>query len=361
MIWLRVALFAVLLPGLALGLGPWWMLRSGWGGRVDLGALHLLGWLPLASGVALMLWCWYDFATRGHGTPAPYDPPTELVVSGPYRVVRNPMYVAGVFFLLGLAFVTGAPGLVVYAAGFWLATALFVKGYEEPALRRQFGETYERYRRTVPAWLPRVLALLLAVALAGASTGCASGARRSYVVSSERSDYSPVVRLAIAVDTTADSIGIRIDGGTVLAPGDPSTRDVPIMRGLSIEGLLVTAPTGATADTTGAPPPWTELAASAPALLADSLLLGVPREVGAMRLAVARPRALDPRRSWIVFRIRGAAVTTPVHMADGTVVPSRVIEDGVRVYACAERSLAGTLDRERARRLSEATTYGGAC
>jgi protein-S-isoprenylcysteine O-methyltransferase Ste14 len=109
----------------------------------------------VAAGVALMLWCWADFARRGHGTPAPYDPPTRLVVGGPYRVVRNPMYVAGVLFLLGLAIVAGAPGLVAYAGGFWLLTALFVAGYEEPALRRRFGAEYEAYRRDVAAWLPR--------------------------------------------------------------------------------------------------------------------------------------------------------------------------------------------------------------
>src|SRR5438105_1773162 len=103
MIWLRLAIFAVIVPGFMLALVPRWVLRSGWGGRVDLGILHALGWLPITAGVALMLWCWYDFVTRGRGTPAPYDPPRRLVVDGPYRVVRNPMYVAGVSWLIGLA------------------------------------------------------------------------------------------------------------------------------------------------------------------------------------------------------------------------------------------------------------------
>ncbi|HEU4628797.1 MAG TPA: isoprenylcysteine carboxylmethyltransferase family protein [Gemmatimonadaceae bacterium] len=155
MIWLRLALFALLLPGLALGLGPWWVLRTGWGGRVALGALRLLGWLPLAAGAALMLWCWVAFVRQGHGTPAPYDPPRRLVVQGPYRVVRNPMYVAGLAILLGLAIVTGAPALLAYAGAFWLAAALFVRGYEEPALRRRFGAAYDDYRRRVPGWIPR--------------------------------------------------------------------------------------------------------------------------------------------------------------------------------------------------------------
>ncbi len=154
MIWVRLAVFALVLPGLALGLGPAWVLRSGWGGRLSLGALHLAGWVPIVAGAALMLWCWYDFATRGRGTPAPYDPPRALVVAGPYRVVRNPMYVAGVAFLVGLAIVTGAPALLAYAAAFFAATALFVLGYEEPALRRRFGAEYESYCRAVPRWVP---------------------------------------------------------------------------------------------------------------------------------------------------------------------------------------------------------------
>jgi protein-S-isoprenylcysteine O-methyltransferase Ste14 len=155
MLWLRLAVFVMLLPGVALGLGPWLLLQSRWGGRLELGALRLVGWLPLTLGVALMLRCWFDFVARGHGTPAPYDPPRVLVASGPYRVVRNPMYLAGVLFLLGLATVEGAPGLLVYAGVFWLASALFVAAYEEPALRRQFGPAYEAYRRVVPAWVPR--------------------------------------------------------------------------------------------------------------------------------------------------------------------------------------------------------------
>ena len=155
MIWLRWIAFAVSAPGVALALGPWLLLRSGRGGRVELGALHALGWLPLAAGAALMLWCWWDFATRGRGTPAPFAPTERLVVSGPYRVVRNPMYVAGVAILIGLALAAGAPGLVFYAAGFWLVTAAFVRLYEEPTLARTYGDSYDAYRRMVPAWLPR--------------------------------------------------------------------------------------------------------------------------------------------------------------------------------------------------------------
>jgi protein-S-isoprenylcysteine O-methyltransferase Ste14 len=155
MLWLRLLIFAVIVPGFSLGLVPRWILRSGWGGRFDVGAFQALGWIPVSVGVLLMLWCWYDFAVRGVGTPAPYDPPRNLVVSGPYRVVRNPMYVAGTTFLLGLALVTGSPGLAAYSLLFWLLTATFVLVYEQPALAERFGESYARYRASVPAWVPR--------------------------------------------------------------------------------------------------------------------------------------------------------------------------------------------------------------
>lgn len=146
--------FLVLAPGMALGVGPWAVLDRGWGGRVDPGGWRVFGWPVLAAGVGLMLWCWWDFATRGRGTPAPFAPTHHLVVSGPYQLVRNPMYVAGVTFLIGLATVTGAPALLGYAVAFWILCAAFVRWYEEPTLARMFGAEYARYRARVPGWVP---------------------------------------------------------------------------------------------------------------------------------------------------------------------------------------------------------------
>jgi protein-S-isoprenylcysteine O-methyltransferase Ste14 len=73
-----------------------------------------------------------------------------------YRHVRNPMYVAMVVVLVGQALVLWQPRLLVYAAVAWATSALFVLGYEQPALRRRFGEQYDAYRRAVPAWWPRL-------------------------------------------------------------------------------------------------------------------------------------------------------------------------------------------------------------
>jgi protein-S-isoprenylcysteine O-methyltransferase Ste14 len=81
-----------------------------------------------------------------------------LKLSGPYRFVRNPMYVGVVAIVLGEALLLGAVALLWYAAVVWLAFHLFVLGYEEPTLGRSFGDEYKTYRENVPRWLPRLTA-----------------------------------------------------------------------------------------------------------------------------------------------------------------------------------------------------------
>jgi protein-S-isoprenylcysteine O-methyltransferase Ste14 len=155
MTWLRTLLFALLVPGTVLGAIPYLLTRDGWGGGVELGAARYLGVLLMLPGILLMAACFADFVRRGGGTPAPVDPPRRLVVAGPYRWVRNPMYVGGVTILLGEALLWEAPGLIGYAAAFWLATHLFVVGYEERSLAARFPGEYAAYRREVPRWIPR--------------------------------------------------------------------------------------------------------------------------------------------------------------------------------------------------------------
>jgi protein-S-isoprenylcysteine O-methyltransferase Ste14 len=103
----------------------------------------------------VILSCFVDFIRRGRGTPAPYDPPRELVVAGLYRYVRNPQYV-GVFLVsVGEALMADATILLGYAALLATGYGLFVRFYEEPTLGRLFGESYARYCDAVPRWLPR--------------------------------------------------------------------------------------------------------------------------------------------------------------------------------------------------------------
>jgi protein-S-isoprenylcysteine O-methyltransferase Ste14 len=113
------------------------------------------GVLVLIAAIPLFLEFLWRFVEEGHGTPAPVAPTEKLVVGGTFRRVRNPGYVAVVGILLGEALVLGSVLLLTYAVGIWLIFHLFVLVYEEPTLRRQFGEEYGAYCRRVPRWLPR--------------------------------------------------------------------------------------------------------------------------------------------------------------------------------------------------------------
>ena len=95
------------------------------------------------------------FAVRGLGTPAPIAPTKFLVVSALHRYVRNPMYASVAVVIVDAAALFRAPYLLVYAGVMLTIAHLFVVSYEEPVLRRQFGESYEQYRRTVPRWIPK--------------------------------------------------------------------------------------------------------------------------------------------------------------------------------------------------------------
>jgi protein-S-isoprenylcysteine O-methyltransferase Ste14 len=119
-------------------------------------ALAATGGVVAAVGLCLVLWCFYDFAVRGRGTPAPWDPPRRLVASGPYGRVRNPMYVGVLTILLGEAAFFGSYALLAWAAVTALLFHLVVVLYEEPGLRERFGSDYEQYLVNVPRWLPRL-------------------------------------------------------------------------------------------------------------------------------------------------------------------------------------------------------------
>jgi protein-S-isoprenylcysteine O-methyltransferase Ste14 len=155
MLWFRTVLFTILVPGTELVLIPLVVVLLDFGPRLDLGAARYGGLLPLLAGLAVILRCFADFVRRGRGTPAPYDPPCELVVAGLYRYVRNPQYVGVVLVIFGEALLTGMVVLFGYATLMALGYQLFVRYFEEPTLGRLFGEAYAQYREAVPRWLPR--------------------------------------------------------------------------------------------------------------------------------------------------------------------------------------------------------------
>lgn len=119
-----------------------------------IGAWQVVGSLVASAGAALALFCILTFVFVGRGTPAPFDPPRRLVVRGPYRLVRNPMYLGAGAAVLGAALFYQSLALVGYAALFFLVFHLFVVWYEEPTLRRMFGREYETYCQNVGRWWP---------------------------------------------------------------------------------------------------------------------------------------------------------------------------------------------------------------
>jgi len=135
MVAFKTLIFTILVPGtVAFGL-PWLLLEPSWGQILLFPSVWLLGFLPLLLGVGLYLWCAYAFTFVGKGTPAPLDAPIFLVKVGPYRRVRNPMYLAVLAMVTGQAILFHSFLLVVYALLVWGVVHLFVVFVEEPFLK----------------------------------------------------------------------------------------------------------------------------------------------------------------------------------------------------------------------------------
>ena len=156
---LGTAAFLVIAPGTIAGLIPWWISRwrvqapfAGWF------LIRVVGVALVAAGAIVLLDSFAHFALEGLGTPAPVFPTRTLIASGLYRYVRNPMYVAVLSLMVGQGLVFGNLDLLAYAAIIWLAFHFFVLGYEEPKLRKTYGEQYKRFCANVPRWIPRLRA-----------------------------------------------------------------------------------------------------------------------------------------------------------------------------------------------------------
>jgi protein-S-isoprenylcysteine O-methyltransferase Ste14 len=150
---LKILTFTAIVPGSIIGWIPWLIVRSR--------PRPLVDWMRFETwcGVALLLvgtsiyaHCAWYFGSRGRGTPAPVAPPRELVVSGLYRVVRNPMYVGVLLALIGDALTYRSSSVAIYAASMTAVFHGFVVGYEEPKLRRVFGPSFASYCESVPRW-----------------------------------------------------------------------------------------------------------------------------------------------------------------------------------------------------------------
>jgi protein-S-isoprenylcysteine O-methyltransferase Ste14 len=141
-------LFTVYLP---------WRLAVWDGPKFDAGPLRFLA-VPLwAAGTLVILWCSAEVIRRGRGTPAHLDPPRQLVVTGPYRHVRNPIYGAAMLVQFGYILWFGSGVVIAYAMAFLLAFHILIVLIEEPILRQTFGAAYDEYCKFVPRWIPRTL------------------------------------------------------------------------------------------------------------------------------------------------------------------------------------------------------------
>ncbi len=151
------ALFFLAGPCVLTGIIPWWL--TGWEPRPAFFGLELtraIGVPLILISVPVLVSSFARFVLDGLGTPVIVAPPQKLVVTGLYRYVRNPMYVAIIAIILGQALLFGDKRLIVFAALFWLACHIFVTGYEEKRLEREFGAPYRTYRANVPRWIPRI-------------------------------------------------------------------------------------------------------------------------------------------------------------------------------------------------------------
>ncbi len=143
-------------PGLEAGVGPWLLVRVA-GSEIDgwPTALRVLGALLMVVGIATLVDVFARFVGDGAGTPSPAAPTTQLLVSGAFRHLRHPMYVATATVIVGESLAFAQPVLLVGAAAYLTAMATLVHTVEEPRLARRFGASYDAYRRAVPGWVPR--------------------------------------------------------------------------------------------------------------------------------------------------------------------------------------------------------------
>lgn len=152
----------LILPGTALVFVPalvLWLAHEGPYAAMPSGPLAFRFWLALiigACGLALAAWTVRLFTGFGDGTPAPWDPPSKLVILGPYRHVRNPMITSVILMLLAESLMFASWPLAVWMATFFVVNAVYFPLSEEKGLEKRFGEDYRLYRDNVPRWVPRL-------------------------------------------------------------------------------------------------------------------------------------------------------------------------------------------------------------
>lgn len=123
----------------------------------DIGVIRYFGLFPIITGVVIYLWCSYNFVFFGKGTPIHFTSTKKLVVTGLYRFVRNPMYIGALLIIIGEALYFQSMILIVYAIISFGALNIFLCFFEEPYLSDKFGDNYDRYKKSVRRWIPRLI------------------------------------------------------------------------------------------------------------------------------------------------------------------------------------------------------------
>lgn len=123
---------------------------------IEIGIFRFVGLIPIVFGVLLAIGGAWGFISVRTGSPLILDTPDELIVTGSYRFVRNPLYAGFCLILLGEIFFYESSGVLVYFLACFFMFNLLVFLVEEPILRQKFGKRYEEYCKSVPRWIPRL-------------------------------------------------------------------------------------------------------------------------------------------------------------------------------------------------------------
>ena len=154
-LFLRNLFFTLLQPGVVAGLIPYWIIGS----KAKLivsqtwGLQNYTGAALFGFGFIILIVCVASFAVYGNGTLSPADQTKRLVIRGLYNYSRNPMYVGVMLMLIGETIFFKSVNLLFYAGLILLAFSVFVRYFEEPRLRKDFGEEYKLYFKKVRRWL----------------------------------------------------------------------------------------------------------------------------------------------------------------------------------------------------------------
>lgn len=156
-IFLRNFFFFILQPGVVCGVIPWIIAKREWQKILQQTwtISQYAGVVVLLTGLSVVIYCVYLFGKVGRGTLSPADPTRRLVTVGVYRYSRNPMYLGVAAILIGQTLMTLSTGMVVYTLLVLALFQVYISGFEEPRLRRDFGTEYENYSALVNRWVGR--------------------------------------------------------------------------------------------------------------------------------------------------------------------------------------------------------------